>query len=343
MLKLLKIAITADPELPVPPLLYGGIERIIDMLIKGYISRGHDVSLFAHEDSITDAKLYAYTGKSSRSKIDFVKNSWLINKTLIKGDFDIVHSFGRLAYLLPQLPMSIPKLMSYQREPTLGQIKKATKLASKNSLAFTGCSNYISKQIMPYAPSFTVYNGVSLNTYALTEQVEYDAPLVFLGRIEPIKGPHIAIKAAKKTGKKLILAGNVPNEYQNYFRTEIKPFLNDQIQYIGAVNDFQKNELLGKASALLMPIEWNEPFGIVMAEALACGTPVIGFKRGAIPEVIRHGINGFHCNNIDEMIGYVNRISEIDRKEVRRDAEMRFSSKAIVDQYLEIYSNLITG
>jgi glycosyltransferase involved in cell wall biosynthesis len=339
--KPLNIAITADPELPVPPLLYGGIERIIDMLIKGYTGKGHNVALFAHEDSVTGAKLYAYKGKSSRSKSDFIKNSWLINKTIFSEGFDIVHSFGRLAYLLPQLPFRIPKLMSYQREPTLAQIKTAIKLAYPGSLAFTGCSDYISKQINPYAPSFTVYNGVPFDTYTFKEYVKEDAPLVFLGRIEPIKGTHIAIEVAKETGRKLIIAGNIPGEYSDYFTNEIEPFLNDQIQYVGAVDDKKKNELLGKAAAFLMPIEWNEPFGIVMAEALACGTPVIGFNRGSVPEIVKHGINGFLCSTINEMADCVNRIQEIDRIEVRRDAGIRFSSEVIVDQYLKIYSHLL--
>lgn len=341
MSKLLNIAIIADPELPIPPLLYGGIERIIDMLIKGYIERGYNVSLFAHKDSVTEAKLYAYTGKESQNSPDFIKNSWLINKVVFKETFDVIHCFGRLAYLLPQLPFKIPKLMSYQREPTLAQIKKAVKLTRVNSLAFTGCSSYISKQISPYASSFTVYNGVPLNSYTFKEQVKNDAPLVFLGRIAPIKGAHIAIKVAKATNRQLIIAGNIPKEYSDYFAKDIKPFLNGQIQYIGAVDDKQKNELLGNSAALLMPIEWNEPFGIVMAEALACGTPVIGFNRGSVPEIVKHGINGFLCSTINDMVDDVNRVQEIDRKKVRRDAETRFSSDVIVDQYLEIYYKLI--
>lgn len=336
----LKIALTADPELPVPPLLYGGIERIIDMLIKGYLERGHSVTLFAHEDSQTEARLYPYPGKSSNNKKDFLKNSWLINKTLFSEKFDIIHSFGRLAYLLPQLPFQTPKLMSYQREPTINQIQKAAKI-SRGSLAFTGCSDYISKQIAPFAKSFTVYNGVPLNTYLFREEIEEDAPLGFLGRIEPIKGAHIAVQAAIATGKKLNIAGNVPPDHEEYFRSEIQPYLNDRITYVGPVNDIQKNELLGRCAAFLMPIEWNEPFGIVMAESLACGTPVIGFKRGSVPEVVKHGINGFQCSTFEEMVTYIGKIDEIDRAKVRYDAVQRFSSQVIIEHYLRIYKQLI--
>lgn len=341
MFEVLKIAVIADPELPVPPLFYGGIERIIAMLVEGYISQGHHVTLFAHSDSVTDAILFPYKGKSSSGKIDTIKNSFLINRELLTNAYDVVHSFGRLIYLLPQMPSRIPKLMSYQREPTIAQVKKAIRLAKNNTLAFTGCSEYISKQIAPYAPSFSIFNGVDLKKYNFKAEVEIDAPLVFLGRIEPIKGAHIAIEVAKQANKKLIIAGNIPSEYRTYFDTQIKPQLDEQITYVGAVNDSQKNELLGNALGFLMPIEWNEPFGIVMAEAMACGTPVVGFNRGSVPEVIIHGQNGFICNTIEQMIDYINQINTLDRNMVRKDAEKRFSKDVIVNQYLNLYYKMI--
>lgn len=337
----IKIALIADPELPVPPILYGGIERIISMLIRGFIDLGNEVSLFAHADSVTPAKLFAYRGKSSNRIDDLVKNSYLINKELFSQQYDIIHNFGRLLYLLPQMPFNTPKLMSYQREPTISQITRSNKLAKKNSLAFTGCSAYISNQISPFASAFPIFNGVDLCIYNFKSVVENDAPLVFLGRIEPIKGTHIAIEVAKLTNRKLIIAGNIPNEYEFYFSNIIQPELNNQISYIGTVNDLQKNQLLGRAAALLMPIEWNEPFGIVMAEAMACGTPVIGFNRGSVPEVIIDDINGYRCDTIEEMIAAVWKIDTIDRRKVRADAEKRFSSEVIVNQYLELYYKMI--
>lgn len=339
----LKIALIADPELPVPPLLYGGIERIIDMLIDGYVNLGHEVTLFAHSDSITKARLHPYAGKSSNKKTDSIRNMYLINSVLFKEKFHIAHSFGRLAYLLPQLPLNLPKLMSYQREPTITQIKKAVKLAKKNTLSFTGCSKYISDQIAPYAPAYAIYNGVDLNKYEFKTEVETDAPLVFLGRIEPIKGTHIAIEVAKGTGKRLIIAGNVPSEFQPYFDEKVKPHLNEQIKYIGPVNDIEKNKLLGNALAFLMPILWNEPFGIVMAEAMACGTPVIGFNKGSVPEVVINGINGFSCTTTEEMISLVLKSNEIDREKVRLDAENRFSAEVIVNNYLSLYNKMINN
>jgi glycosyltransferase involved in cell wall biosynthesis len=339
----LRIAIIADPELPVPPLLYGGIERIIAMLIEGYTRFDHQVSLFAHADSVTEAKLFAYKGKTSNRNLDLLKNMWLINKELLLHSYDVVHSFGRLAYLLPVLQSSTAKIMSYQRDPTISQIKKVMQLAKKGTMTFTGCSEYISKKISPYAVSHPIFNGVELTMYDFKEIVALDAPLIFLGRIEPIKGTHIAIEVAKKTGKKLIIAGNIPAEYQSYFNTLIKPQLNDQITYIGAVTDIEKNKILGEACAFLMPIEWDEPFGIVMAEAMACGTPVIAFNRGSVPEVVIHGVNGYRCDTIEEMISYVIKIKNIDRQKVRKDAEERFSSEVIVREYLNLYRTLKKG
>lgn len=334
----MRIIITADPFIPVPPLNYGGIERIIYFLTEELIKNGHQVMLVAHHDSKTSAELLPYpVGKTAYLKD--LKHLYNLNQ-LKSWKPDIIHSFSRLAYLLPYLPTTIPKLMSYQREPTIGQIKKAVKFSKKNTLAFTGCSNYISQQIAPYAPAYTVYNGVDLSSYNFKEKIEEDAPLVFLGRIEPIKGTHSAIKIALETQRKLVIAGNIPAEYQGYFDQQVKPYLNENISYIGPVNDQQKNELLGKAATLLMPIEWNEPFGIVMIEAMACGTPVIGVPKGSLPEVIIQGQNGYLANSFEELCNYVSRLPELSRATVRQITEERFSSQKIVADYTSLYTKL---
>lgn len=339
----MRIAIAVDPEIPVPPLFYGGIERIVHLLIIEYLKSGHEVTLFAHPDSVVPCKLIPYPVLASSGAIPTIKNATHLGYHILKENFDIVHSFARLAYLSLLLPCRLPKIMSYQREPTLSQIRKAVKLSSKNSLFFTGCSDYISDQIKVYAKTNTVYNGVLMDKYTAVNKVNEDAPLIFLGRIEPIKGTHIAVDIALKTGKALIIAGNIPKEGNEYFEEKIGPFLSAKIQYIGPVDDDQKNTLLGASIAMLMPIQWNEPFGIVMAEALACGTPIIGIGRGSVPEVIKHGVNGFICDDVNEMINAVTRLGEINRNEVRKDAESRFSSVAIAQKYLDIYSEMINN
>ena len=337
----LHIAIIADPEIPVPPVLYGGIERIINSLIIELKQRGNHVSLFAHSDSKTIAdKQYNYP--SAQQSITGLLGNTLSVSRLLFSKPDVIHSFGRLAYLSALLPTGIPKIMSYQREPTLSQIQKSMKIAAKGSLMFTGCSNYITNQIAPFAPSATVYNSVSMDDYTFRSEVKNDAPLVFLGRIEPIKGTHHAITIAKQTKKKLVIAGNIPDYAQAYFNEQVKPFIDgEQITYIGPVNDEQKSNLLGSAAAFLMPIEWNEPFGIVMAEALACGTPIVALKGGSTTEVVINGYNGFLCTDINEMVTAVQNINNVDRKNCRNDAEKRFSSTIMASAYESLYLKMI--
>ena len=337
----LNIAIIADPEIPVPPILYGGIERIINSLIIELKQKGHLVSLFAHTDSKTVAdKQYGYP--SVKQNITGLLGNTLTVSQLLFSKPDVIHSFGRLAYLSALLPTGIPKIMSYQREPTLSQVQKSMGIAAKGSLMFTGCSNYITDQITPFAPATTVYNSVSMDDYTFCNEVKNDAPLVFLGRIEPIKGTHHAITIAKQSNRKLVIAGNIPDYAQTYFDEHIKPFIDgEQITYIGPVNDAQKNNLLGSAAAFLMPIEWNEPFGIVMAEALACGTPIVALKGGSTTEVVINGYNGFLCTDINEMVTAVQNINNIDRKNCRYDAEKRFSSTIMASAYESLYLKMI--
>ena len=333
----MNILLTVDPEIPVPPTNYGGIERIVDMLIEQYVKKGHFVTLCANRESKVNCQLVGWKGAKSQNRKDILKNTLQLTQLVYANNFDVVHSFSRLAYMLALLPTALPKIMSYQREPTLRQVKKANFLAKKGSLIFTGCSNYISHQIKTVAEAYTVYNGAPLHLYDATTSVAEDAPLVFLGRIEPIKGTHIAIEVAQKANRKLIIAGNIPAEHQPYFEEKIKPFLSESIQYVGTVNDAQKNELLGKALALLMPICWNEPFGIVMAEAMACGTPVLGFGRGSVPEVVTDGLTGFISSNEAEMISQVALCKDLDRRKVRAVAEERFSDEKISEDYLKVY------
>ena len=239
------------------------------------------------------------------------------------------------------MPFGIKKIMSYQREPSQKQVSRAVALSKKGSMVFTGCSNYISSKLNSIAEAYTIFNCVPIEKYNLTLTVEEDAPLVFLGRIEEVKGTHIAVEVARLSDKKLIIAGNIPEGKESYFEQKIKPYLNNRITYIGPINDDQKNEILGKALAFLMPIQWNEPFGIVMAEAMACGTPVLGFPFGSVPEVVQDGVNGYVCKDISEMIKAVNNSYKLDRKLIRKIAEEKFSNTKVTDDYLSLYYQLL--
>ncbi|WP_075223278.1 glycosyltransferase family 4 protein [Acuticoccus yangtzensis] len=339
----MKIALTADPDLPVPPHHYGGLERIVDMLARGLVARGHDVTLFAHPDSGSGGRLVPWTGRTAQSKIDTLRNAATLARHVASYDFDIVHSSARIAYLTPILPLRIPKLMTYHRHITPGTVTTGFKL-SRGSLSFTAISDWMMKDVAHIGHWDMVPNGVPLGTYTATREVPPDAPLVFLGRVEEIKGPHLAIEIAKRTGHRLVIAGNIPDEKRGWVEANVMPHVDGtEISYIGPVDDAQKNALLGGAKAFLMPILWDEPFGIVMAEALACGTPVLGTRRGAVPEVVDDGITGYVRDTIDGLVETVAMVDRIDRTACRRAVEDRYSDDAVVDHYLTVYQERIAA
>lgn len=337
----LKIALTADPDLPVPPLLYGGIERIIDMLARSLVDRGHEVSLFAHPDSSSAGRLYAWPGASSRSKMDSIRNTLALGRAVASGNYDIVHSFSRIAYLAPILPLDLPKIMSYQREISPRTVGLGHAL-SRGSLSFTAISDWMMKPVRHTGRWDMIPNGVPLDRYDFRAEVAPDAPLVFLGRIEEIKGPHLAIEIARRTGRKLIIAGNIPDEKRAWVEAHVLPHIDGaQIRLIGPVDDTQKNKLLGQAAGFLMPIVWEEPFGIVMAEALACGTPILGLRRGAVPEVVEDGFTGFVRDGLDDLVRAVEGLPMLDRRACRERVERLYSDKAVADAYEALYRERI--
>lgn len=334
----MRIALTVDPEIPVPPAQYGGIERIVDVLARGLVLRGHDVTLFANGASTTAGMLSPYPGATSRGKRDLVRNTWHVSSAVLTGRYDVVHSFGRLGYLLPVLPSPIPKVMSYQRAISPRSVAWGERL-SRGTLHFVGCSRWLVDRWAGRPNWHVVYNAAPASAFTFMPSVPDDAPLVFLGRLEEIKGPHIAVQVALRSRLPLVLAGNVPTEARGYFQECIEPYLDgERIRYVGPVDDRQKSALLGRSRALLMPVLWDEPFGIVMAEALACGTPVIGFRRGAVPEVIADGVTGYVCDSVEDMVVAVGRLSIVDRQDCREAMETRFSETALLSGYERVYS-----
>ncbi len=337
----LRLALTADPEIEVPPRFYGGVERVIDFLVRGLVARGHAVTLFAHPDSQPACPLAAYPARTSRGLVATLRNTWTVSRGVLAKEFDLVHSFGRLAYVTPLLAKGVPVLMTYQRFITRRSVNLAERLSRPGRLFFTGCSR---RQLGDYAGRenwHVVHNGVPGEVYRFRPTVAADAPLAFLGRIEAIKGVDLAAQVALRSGRRLLIAGNVPPGHESYFETVVQPLLNERIVYLGPVDDAQKDDLLGRAAALLMPIRWEEPFGIVMAEALATGTPVIGLRRGAVPEVVDDGLTGFVCDTVEEMVQAVARIDELGRHACRQSMLVRFSAAAIVEQYEKLYWKIL--
>ena len=339
MMRPLRVVITADPDLPVPPRLYGGIERVIALLVDGLVARGHDVTLLAHRDSVVRGILIPYASAGRGTRATMVNTAAIVRSVLGRRP-DVVHSFARLATLAPLLPWPVRKVMSYQRAITPRSVEWGRRLG-RGTLTFVSCSRRMLDGLPNPRGWRVIYNAVDLGAFAFVPSIAADAPLVFLGRIEHIKGAHVAIGVARRANRRLILAGNVPAGHQDYFDRSIRPHVDgDRVSYVGPVDDPAKRRILGGAAALLMPILWEEPFGIVMAEALACGTPVIGLSRGAVPEVIDHGRTGFVCRDEAEMVSAVEAVRTLDRHACRNAAEQRFSQRALVDAYEALYDEL---
>ncbi|MEO6731315.1 MAG: glycosyltransferase [Ferruginibacter sp.] len=340
----MKILLVMDPGILVPPIGYGGIERIVGMLAKEYLRLGHEVHLLVTKGSFVEGCVMHPFGSEGfpPKKKDALKAIPIAWKFLWqhRNEYDLVHNFGRLAYLLPILNHPVKKIMSYQREISTRNIKWINRLPHKN-IVFTGCSrDLLSRGAVIAGKWKAVYNAVDFSKYISTTGLPGDAPLIFLGRIEKVKGCHTAIGVAKATNNNLIIAGNIsplPDE-EKYFKAHIEPFIDGkQIQYIGTVNDMEKNEWLGKSKALLFPIEWNEPFGIVVIEAMACGTPVIAFRRGAMMEIVKEGVTGSTVTNIEQMEAAVSAIGLISREECSNSARLEFDIKIIAKEYLTLF------
>jgi glycosyltransferase involved in cell wall biosynthesis len=341
----LRILLSTDPFLPVPPAHYGGIERIVAALLADLRRRGHDVGLVAHPESSAPADFFAaWPDAPPNSMAAHTRNTLALLAAVSRFRPSIVHSFSRLLYLAPLLPRRIAKIMSYQRFVGGRQISLAALLGGA-SLTFTGCSKFIETMGGRYGGAWrAIPNFVDTDFYEFKSSVAADAPLVFLSRVEREKGAHWAIEIAKKTGRRLLIAGNYADAgpQRQYWDHVIKPELgNNGIEYVGAVGDEAKRRLLGAAAAMVVPIQWDEPFGIVFAEALACGTPVITCPRGATPEIIRDGIDGFLIREMSEGAEAVRRLGTIDRRQCRERAEQAFSVAAVVPQYEALYQELL--
>jgi glycosyltransferase involved in cell wall biosynthesis len=339
----MNILLLMDPFIPVPPHHYGGIERVIADLADTFHARGHRISLWAGPGSRAPGDVRTFGAVGEWNTWSNVRNTLVVTGRLYAkpGAFDVVHNFGRLAYLAGVLTWSLPKVQTYMRPVNANNMRKVRALGARH-LAFTAVSAAIRDTGQPGGGDWhVVYNCASPSRYVARTDVDVDhAPLVFLGRLERCKGAHSAIDVATRLGRPLVIAGNISTtpEERVYFERELQPRIDGRlVTYVGVVDDAQKNQLLGSAAAVLLPIEWEEPFPVVLPEALLCGTPVIGFRRGGVPEGIDEGRTGFVCDTVDEMAGAVRKLGQIRRADCRAEAERRFSVTVIADAYERLY------
>ena len=337
----MKILLIMDPGIPVPPPAYGGHERLVYMFAEEYTKLGHKVSLLAGPNSNISGKVYSFgLNNLKRSKWQKMKELFFAWKFLYsnKRKFDLIHNFGRLAYLIPVLNSPVKKIMTYGRPVSKKGIRIVAAIPHKK-IIFTACSDYCVGTGNVAGLWKTVYNAIDFSKYQLQERVDVDAPLMFLGRLDKVKGVHHAINVAIKSGCRLFIGGNIPDTEDNldYYEKMLKPFFDGkQIVYLGELNDQEKNKYLGMSKALLFPIDWEEPFGMVMIEAMACGTPVIAFNRGSVKEIIINGENGCIVRNEDEMLISLKNIEYLNRKNCRTKAEKHFDVSQIAQQYLSL-------
>ncbi|MHA4896186.1 glycosyltransferase family 4 protein [Pedobacter sp. PWIIR3] len=333
----MKIAVLAPVAWRTPPRHYGPWEQMASNLTEGLVAKGVDVTLFATGDSVTAGKLDAVIArgyeedKTADAKVvECLHISNLMEKA---GEFDLIHNHYDF------LPLSYSKLINTPLITTIHGFssEKILRVYQKYNAVghFVSISNANRHPSLNYLA--TVYNG--LKTEEFSYNTDPDDYLLFFGRIHPDKGTAEAVQIAKKTNRKLIIAGIV--QHSEYFRDKVEPYLNDDIVFIGAAGPEKRNDLLRNATALLHPISFEEPFGLSVAEAMLCGTPVIAFNLGSMPELIKDGQTGFLVNDVDGAVAAVNKLAEIDRLNCREWAMANFSQQKMVEDYLSLYHHIL--
>jgi glycosyltransferase involved in cell wall biosynthesis len=340
----MRIGLIAPPWYAVPPSGYGGIEWVVALLADGLTDRGHDVTLFAPPGSRTKARLVSPLGE--RLPPDSIGNPWYEASHAMSAyegseRFDILHdhtgpvgvSIGALiespiVHTLhgPFTPQALMLYSRIARHLWFVAISESQRSMGPSDLRWAG----------------VVYNGIPIDNYPYREDKE--DVLFFLGRADEEKAPHLAIEAARRAGRQLVMCVTTKNEReQRYWAEQVEPLLGDDVEVHGECDQEQKADLLGRAAALLFPIQWAEPFGLVMIEAMACGTPVVAWRNGSVPEVIDDGVTGFVVDSMDGMVEAIDRVDELDPRTARAHVEERFSAAAMVAGYERAYERILAA
>jgi len=334
------IAMLAPIAWRTPPRHYGPWESVASLLTEGLVARGHDVTLFATGDSLTSGKLHAVCPRGYEEDRSLIPKVWEclhISELFEHGDgYDIIHNH------FDYLPLTYSGLTSTPLVTTIHGFSSPGILPvykKYNDTAF-----YVSISDADRSPDLdyiaTIHHGIDIQLFDF--QSAPDDTLLFFGRIHNDKGARQAIEIAKASSKKLILAGIIQD--QAYFDHYVAPHIDDDtVTYVGSVAPAARNRLLGNACALLHPIQFDEPFGLSVIESMACGTPVIAFDRGSMPELIGNGKHGFLVNTVDEAINAVDHISEIDRADCRRHVDRHFTVKRMVQEYIHVYERILAA
>ncbi len=336
----MRIAMLSPIAWRTPPKHYGPWENVVSLLTEGLVQRGYDVTLFATADSITRSKLRAVCPQGYEENPNIDPKVWeclhISEVFEHAGEFDLIHNhFDFLPLTYSQLvPTPLLTTIHGFSSPKIHPVYEK----------YNGKVYYIAISDADRLPSLnyvaTVYHGIDLKQFTFQPRAgEY---LLFFGRIHPDKGAQEAIEITRKAKMKLILAGIIQD--QHYYETQVQPHIdNDTVRYIGSVGPIRRNELLGGAYALLHPINFAEPFGLSVVEAMACGTPVIAFPRGSMPEIIEHGRNGFLVADVLEAVEAIRAIPKIDRSQCRKTVEERFTVDHMVENYIRVYQTILQG
>lgn len=340
----MRIAQIAPIAEKVPPKKYGGTERVVYHLTEELVSRGHQVTLFATKDSITNAQLksvYPNGLRETNTNDPHGLNPWtLLNigyAYSLQEEFDIIHDHNS--------PISLPTA-NISQTPVVMTIHSAITEINKKLLKamdkpnFVAISDYQLKQTAGLNFLGKVHNGLDFSDYPFSDKAgEY---LLFVGRASPEKGLHIAIEVAEILQMKLLIAAKLDEVDRDYFKTEIAPRLSRQIVWIGEVEQSDRNQLYAGALALLHPVTWPEPFGLTMVEAMATGTPVVALREGSVTEIVKNGISGYVADSTKDMIELIPQIVKIDRRKTRDYALNYFNSKLMTDLYERIYQQVLS-
>lgn len=337
----MRIAQVSPLSESVPPKQYGGTERVVSYLTDELVRKGHEVTLYASGDSSTTARLIPCAARSLRTD-NAIRDHLALHIAMIErvaqeaANFDIIH------WHLDYLPFPVASRIATPSVTTLhGRLDLKEQQAVFWKYRAMPVISISDSQRGPLTANWinTVYHGLPPNLYRLSTQGS--GYLAFIGRISPEKRLDRAIEIAKAIGKPLKVAAKVDKTDREYFDAEIEPLLDHPlIEFIGEIGDHEKQEFLGNADALLFPIDWCEPFGLVMIEAMACGTPIVAWRKGSVPEIINVGVTGQIVESMDEAIAATREVMSLDRSLVRACFDKRFSSEVMADNYLQCYQQL---